>query len=305
MSTASSWDDQRIFLAVLDEGSFSGACRKLGLSHPTIRARIAALEAGLGTVLFTRSVNGLTPTEAALALRDAAHAMALASDRFWRQATAGQNEVAGVVRLSVPEFMGTEVIPQMLLPLRRRYPGLRIELSLSNALADLLGQEVDLAVRTTAPTQEALVARKVASIPLGFYAAAEYVALRGLPADLAGLAGHDIVGPDRSQADLALAARLGPGFLRRSFALSSDSHTAQFAAVRAGLGIGVTQVPVGDRTMGLQRVLPDVVVGVLETWVATHENLAGVPRIRAVSDALAEGFRNQSRKFSGPAEPRK
>lgn len=53
------WDDQRIFLAVLEEGSLSAAARRLGLSHPTVRSRIETLEQQLGTVLFTRSVNGL------------------------------------------------------------------------------------------------------------------------------------------------------------------------------------------------------------------------------------------------------
>ncbi len=159
MSTGVAWDDQRIFLAVLEEGSLSAAARRLGLSHPTVRSRIEALERALGAVLFTRSVNGLTPTETAQALRAPARAMAMASDLFVRQASGAGGAVAGTVRISVPEFMGVEVVPSMLARLRQAHPGIRIELSLSNAPADLLAQEVDVAVRAVTPKQEALVAR--------------------------------------------------------------------------------------------------------------------------------------------------
>ena len=294
MSLPISWDDQRIFLAVLEEGSLSAAARRLGLSHPTVRSRIEALERELGTVLFTRSVNGLTPTETAETLRDPARAMAMASDLFVRQASAPDGEIAGIVRISVPEFMGVEVIPAMLARLRTEHPGIRIELSLSNAPADLLAQEVDVAVRTVTPKQEALVARKVASIPLGLFASRAYIARRGAPADVSEIANHDIIGPDRNRADLAIAAilaeRLGGTLSRDRFVLRTDSHPAQIAATRAGVGIGIAQVPVGESDPNLVRILPEVEVTVIDTWIVTHENLARVPRVRAVFDSLVDSF---------------
>lgn len=290
MSKTIAWDDQRIFLAVLEEGSLSAAARRLGLSHPTVRARIEALENALGTVLFTRSVNGLTPTQAAQSLQDPARAMAMASELFIRQASSANGEVAGTVRISVPEFMGVEILPEMLARLRETYPAIRVELSLSDAPADLLAQEVDIAVRTVAPRQEALVARKVASIPLGLFAARGYIERRGSPANLDELAAHDFVGPDRNRRDLAMAERLGEA-MRDRLVVRTDSHPAQLALVRAGLGIGVAQVPVGRDDARLVRVLPDVELAMLDTWIVTHENLARLPRIRAVFDLLAQSFR--------------
>ncbi|MGV6876567.1 LysR family transcriptional regulator [Pseudochelatococcus sp. B33] len=297
MSTSVAWDDQRIFLAVLEEGSLSAAARRLGLSHPTVRSRIEALETALGTVLFTRSVNGLTPTETAEALRGPARAMAMASDLFVRQASAPSGEVAGTVRVSVPEFMGIEVIPAMFARLRGAHPGIRIELSLSNLPADLFAQEVDVAVRTVAPKQEALVARKVASIPLGLFASRAYVDRRGSPASLAEVAEYDLIGPDRNRGDLALVGRLGAAVSRDRFVLRTDSHPAQLAAARAGLGIAVVQVPVGESDPGLVRLLPDLDIVTLETWIVTHENLARVPRVRAVFDSLVESFTTITRHW--------
>lgn len=294
MSNTVGWDDQRIFLAVLEEGSLSAAARRLGLSHPTVRSRIETLERQLGTVLFTRSVNGLTPTGAAEALREPARAMAMASEVFVRQASASSSEASGTVRISVPDFMGIEVIPAMLARLREAHPAIRIELSLSNLPADLLAQEVDVAVRTVAPKQDALVARKVAAIPLGFFASRSYVERRGRPSSLAELAEHDVIGPDRNRSDLAMVERLG-GLARDRLVLRTDSHPAHVAAARAGVGIAVAQVPVGERDPNLVRILPDLDVMVLETWIVTHENLARVPRVRAVFDSLVKSFREMSR----------
>lgn len=291
MSMDIAWDDQRIFLAVLEEGSLAAAARRLGLSHPTVRGRVEALEAALGTVLFTRSVAGLKPTETAEALREPARAMAMASDFFVRQASASASTASGTVRISVPEFMGVEVLPAMLATLRESHPAVAIELSLSNAPADLLAREVDLAVRTVAPKQAALLARKVASIPIGLFASPAYLARHGTPADMAALADHDVIGPDRSRADLEVAARLGAGFSRERFVLRTDSHPAQLAAARAGVGICAAQVPVGEADPRLVRVLPDVEVAAIPVWIVTHENLARVPRVRAVFDALVAAFR--------------
>lgn len=290
MSRTISWDDQRAFLAVLEEGSLSGAARRLGVSHATVRSRVEALEAALGTTLFTRSVNGLTPTDAARALHEPARRMALASEQFIRQAVAAPDEAAGIVRVSVPEFMGVEVVPPMLARLRAAFPAIRVELVLSNAPADLISQEVDIAVRMIAPAQGALVARKVAAIPLGLYASVHYLDRRGTPQVPDDLARHDLIGPDRNRSDLALAEKFGAMFRRDRLVIRTDSHPAQIAAARAGLGIAVIQIPVGERDPRLRRVLPGLVIATLDTWIVAHENLLRVPRIRAVFDTLVASF---------------
>ncbi|WP_333828273.1 substrate binding domain-containing protein [Pararhodobacter sp.] len=196
--------------------------------------------------------------------------------------------MAGTVRLSVPDFMGIEVIPAMLARLQRAHPQISIEMVLSNAPANLLAQEVDVAVRTITPQQEALVARKVATIPLGFFASPDYLARRGHPASIAALDTHDFIGPDRQRGDLALVESLN---LRGRIVLRTDSHPAMLSAARAGLGIAVAQVPVASADPRLARVLPGIVLAHLDTWLVTHENLARVPRVRAVLDALAAAFR--------------
>jgi len=290
MSKPISWNDQRAFLAVLEEGSYSAAARLLGLTQPTVRARIESLEAALGTTLFTRSVHGLTPTEQARTLGATAKAMAHASEAFIRSATAAAGQPGGAVRVSVSEFVGIEVIPPMLARLAEIHPAIAIELELSNTGADLLEQQVDIAVRMFPPRQAALVAKKAGAIRMGLYAHADYLARHGTPQTIDDLKAHRIIGPDRDQADLALVQALFPGLAPRDLAFRTDSHPAVLAAARAGIGIAAMQRPVADADDRLRPVLSVLAMPALDTWIVTHENLRHVARIRAVFDHLVDEF---------------
>ncbi|MDE3123248.1 MAG: LysR family transcriptional regulator [Paracoccaceae bacterium] len=291
MNRTIDWNDQRAFLAVLDAGSLSAAARQMGVAQPTMRARIEALEQALGVRLFTRSVRGLVPTAEARALGDAARAMARASDAFVRAAASPPGLAEGVVRISVSDFIGLEVLPAMLVPLRQGHPALRLEIDISNAPANVLEQEVDVAVRMYPPRQEALVAQKVPAIRLGLFAHAGYLESRGMPKTADDLRDHDLIGPDRSPAERQLARALFPGLDDRRFVIRTDNHPAQLAAARAGLGIALMQRAIGRRDPQLREVLPGLAPPSLDAWIVTHDSLRTLPRVRVVFDHLVAAFR--------------
>jgi DNA-binding transcriptional LysR family regulator len=87
MTSDVGWELYRSFLAVLDEGSLSGAARSLGVAQPTVGRHIVALEKSLRLALFTRSPLGLMPTEAALSLRVFAESMHSTAAALERAAT--------------------------------------------------------------------------------------------------------------------------------------------------------------------------------------------------------------------------
>lgn len=282
------WELQRAFLAVLETGSLSGAARRLDVAQPTVRTRIVALEAALGTPLFTRSPGGLHPTDRAVALREHAEAMALASDAFVRTASAAPDDTSGVVRVTASEVIAVEVLPAIFARLARKHPRLAIELSPSNRNEDVLRREADVAVRMVAPQQEALVARWIGAVPLGVHAHPDYLAEREAPISASDLSGHRIIGPEHDSPLLRAVQASGFPVQLGDLSFRSDSDHAQLAAIRAGLGIGICQVPIGVRD-GLVRLLPDYRFE-LETWVVCHEDLRGVARVRAVFDALVVGL---------------
>jgi DNA-binding transcriptional LysR family regulator len=184
----------------------------------------------------------------------------------------------------------------MLRRLRARHPGLVLELALSNSSANLTEQEADLAVRMHRPSGDALVARKLGEVTLGLFAHRDYLDARGVPADLADLASHDMVGPDRSIPDRRLAEAVLPVQVLDRMVLRTDSHPAQPAAARAGLGVAAVQRPVALADPDLQPVLPDLVVANLPLWLVAHRDLVGVPRVRAVFDHLAEELGRYTRR---------
>lgn len=288
MTNSIGWELYRSFLAVLAEGSLSGAARALGITQPTVGRHIAALEGALGQVLFTRSQTGLLATDAALSLRGYAEAMQSNAAALERAAAGHGPGVAGTVRISASEVIGIEVLPPALAQLRREHPRLTIELAPTNRVQNLLLREADIAVRMVPPKQEQLIARSVGAVDIGLYAHKDYLRRHGTPATPADLAGHALIGYDIETPFLRNASKRFPipSWNRDAFVLRADSDLAQLALIRAGAGIGVCQAALARRDKALVRVLPREVAFPLETWITMHEDLRASPRCKAVFDAL-------------------
>lgn len=291
MNREPDWNLYRSFLAVLEEGTLSGAARRLGLTQPTLARHLEALEQAIGTQLFLRSPRGLAPTATAQELRPHAQTLATTAAALLRTASGSASEVRGTVRISASDVVGAEHLPPILAGLRARHPGLVVELALTNAVENVLARAADIAVRMVAPEQEALVARPLPPIRLGLHAHRRYVERRGLPADLDALGGHDLIGFDRETPAIRAALARYPMLGRAAFALRTDSDLAQLAAIRAGFGIGICQVPIARREPDLVPVLADAFALNLPVWIVMHEDLKTSRRHRAVFDALAEGLR--------------
>jgi len=290
MNSEPDWDLYRTFLAVVQEGSLSRAARRLGLTQPTVARHVDALERSVGADLFLRSQRGLTPTEIALELQPHAETLALDAARLWRTASGRPGEARGSVRVSAGEIIGVEHLPPILTQLRRRHPGLVVELVLSNALDDLLRREADIAVRMVEPAQEALVARRLPPIRVGLHARRDYLDRRGTPRTLEDLAEHDLIGFDRETPAMRAIQARNPMLGRGAFALRADSDLAQLAAVRAGFGIGVCQVPIARKDPALVRVLEAEFAIDYGLWVVMHEDLKTSARCRVTFDALVAGL---------------
>ncbi|TRL38073.1 LysR family transcriptional regulator [Rhizobium straminoryzae] len=292
------WSLYRTFLAVCRTGSLSGAARDLGLTQPTAGRHVDELERLLRRTLFTRSPQGLMPTDAALEIRPYAESLATTAAALLRQVSGATERVEGVVRITASDVIGVEVLPPILARLQAAHPGLVVELSLSDQVEDLLHREADVAVRMTRPVQDALVVRSIGEIELGLYAHPDYLTQAGTPETFADLSLHRMIGFDRQTAFVRMAAaemrRLNPGFStveEIGWHYRTDNNLAQLAAIRAGAGIGFCQTRLAEREPRLQRVLPEVRYP-LPSWVAMHEDLKTSPRCRATFDALVEGLQD-------------
>ncbi len=284
------WTLWRSFLAILREGSLAGAARTLRVTHPTMRRHLEALEAGLAAPLFTRSPSGLEPTALALDLLPVAEAMEAASRDLLRRGLSERGELAGVVRISASEVIAVEVLPGLLAPLRQENPRLAFEIHPTNRIEDVLRGDADIAIRMTRPRQGSLVASRVTEIDVGLFAAPALLdRMPDRPATFADIVEAGLmIGYDRNAALIEALQHKGMAFRREDFAIRSDNDLVHLAAVRAGLGIGFVQLPLG-RAAGLVRVVPDMVFR-MEVWLTVHPQLAKVQRITATLAALKSGL---------------
>jgi hypothetical protein len=140
------------------------------------------------------------------------------------------------------------------------------------------------------PTQAALVAKRVGIVKLGVFASDGYLAHHAVPRTPAELLrGHALIGKDRDRSFYAALAAAGLPLERKHFALRTDSDAAYLAAMRAGVGIGVCQVPIAAGPPKLRRLFPKLSFD-LPMWVVTHEDLRASRRVSIVFEHLVSAL---------------
>lgn len=282
------WNLYQSFLAVMREGSLSAAARMLGMTQPSVGRHIAALEAALNVTLFTRGPDGLKPTATALEMQASAQAMASAAQHAMRVASGNQLEERGTVRITASQMIGGEVLPEILARYQAQHPLLTIELALNNKIDDLLLREADIAVRMERPTQQALIAKRLGRVDIGLYAHQRYVQARGLPRTMVDLAQHAMIGPDQDTFVARLGAQHGVPITRDMFSFRCDNDLALMAALRAGMGIGGSQIGIARKEPALMPVLADQLTFSLDMWLLTHGDLRSNKRVMALYRFLTQ-----------------
>jgi DNA-binding transcriptional LysR family regulator len=292
------WELYRSFLAVVREGSLSGAARRLGLTQPTVGRHVDALEQALAVGLFTRSQGGLSPTDSALALVPHAEAMSMAAEALQRAASGEAEEDRGTVRITASEMIGAEVLPPILARFREKHPRIVIELVLSNRTDDLIRRDADIAIRMIRPTQSSLVARKAGEFRIGMHGHRKLIETMGMPKTLEDMERFPLIGFDR-ESSVQRIKDFGIDLSRDLFAFRCDSDLGQFAALKAGFGFGMCQYALARHIPDLVPVLTGLIHFDLDIWIAMHEDLKTSRRMRLMFDHLAEEMAAYAREGAG------
>ncbi|MCW5745427.1 MAG: LysR family transcriptional regulator [Alphaproteobacteria bacterium] len=273
------WEDVRAFAAVVRLGSLSAAARELGLNHATVARRLAALERSLGAAAVQRTRTGYMATATGARLIEPAQRMEMAADAFGRSVGPAAADVTGDVRITLTEAIANLVVAPRLGELRRRHPGLRLDLVSDDRVLSLARREAEVAIRWARPDRGELVARRIADVPYALFRG------RGLPltaADpLTPLIGH---GPSRAR--LPEAQWMARAFPDRTPAIRTTGLPAQIALVRGGAGLGVLPSFVQRLCGDIEPVEAPIPPPVRSLWLVVHRDLRRRPAIAAVSDFL-------------------
>lgn len=153
--------DMLLFVAVVREGSFTGAARSLGVTKQTASERIARLEERLGVRLLERTTRRLRPTDAGGRYYERCSAIAAQIDEANREVQQQQLAPTGLLRLSAPVLYGRRYLGPVVADYLRRYPAARVDLVLADRRVNLVEEGFDLAIRIGDLDDSSLAARKL------------------------------------------------------------------------------------------------------------------------------------------------
>jgi DNA-binding transcriptional LysR family regulator len=286
----------RLFIRVVETGSFSKASSSLGITQPTATKHVAALEKRLGARLLHRSTRGVSPTEVGAAYYDKCKAIAQQLDEADNLALLMQARLGGTLRVSTSVAFGRRVLTPLVLGFMRQHPELQVELSFEDRYVNLVEQGIDLAVRMGRLADSQLGARYLGTNPWVLVASPEYLSTRAKlrkPADLvahAALVYSSVQGDERwhftsPMGQTEAVPVKGP--------LRSNNLSALLAAARAGLGVAVLPWYVANDSVKNGAVQP-----LLERWTLPAQEVHAVfpspkllpSKVRSLCDFLAPRF---------------
>lgn len=280
------WDDLRYVLAVAETGSVSGAARALGVNHATVLRHVASFEARHGVELFEKSGRGYAILPENLRLIDAAREVETAVLAVSRLIEGAQAPLRGVVRVTSTDTFCTRVLPRILARLAQRMGEAKIELLSTNAHLDLGRLHADVTVRPAERLPEDLAGSIAAELGFGHYGP------RG---------GGDLpwLGLSGALARSRPAAWMAGALAADRFLGGADSFVTLAEMVAAGMGQTILPCVLGDEDDRLERrsgIVPKMQVPI---WVASHVDLAEVPRVRVARALLAEAVGEEAPRLAG------
>ena len=286
----------RTFSRVADAGSFSAAARQLGVAPSSVSRQINDLEEALGVRLFNRTTRKLSLTEAGQIYYERAARIMMAVDEA-QLAISELGSATGILRVTCPSGVGREVMVSAIPAFLETYPGIRIVLSMTDYLVDVVEAGVDVAIRVGQLQDSSLRARKLGESRRVVCAGPRYLKQAGTPKKPADLQDHNcITFRDHPGHNIwKFRGKDGLTQVRVTGNFFAKSADALVAAAVAGLGL----VLLPDWNLGselrhkqLRTVLSDyhAVPKATPVWAVHAHHRYVPPKIRVFIDFLIERF---------------
>lgn len=230
------------FAAVVDTGSFTRAAERLGITKAVVSQQVTQLEQELRTSLLVRTTRRVHPTEAGRMFHARCVMILREAEDAFNELTQAAAEPTGTLRMTAPNDYGIAVVVPVVTAFTERYPGCRVEQTLSDQTMDLTSGKIDMAIRVGWLADSSLQARKIGSfrqLLVGAPAFADRIAATYDPKDLAALpfiANMALREPllcQFSRSDLERRT------VRMQASMGIDTTPGVLAAVRAGGGLSV------------------------------------------------------------------
>jgi DNA-binding transcriptional LysR family regulator len=275
------WDDVRYFLILARQGSLSATARLLQVEHSTVARRVTALEKALQLRLFNRLARGWQLTQEGQVLLEKAHA--LEDEMLALRRTAISSPVlAGRVRLSIPPQMMNYFVLPHLGPFRASYPSIELVMIGERRDADLLGGEVDIALRMAQPDGMGLVSRLLGNVSYTLFGT-EIVRNLVQPDQV-------FIGFDDSIPQLPQKLWLDSHVGTRGYCLRTNDMMAMCQAAAMGWGIALLPNFLAMREGRLKPIATSPMPPTAPVHLLMHHDVRLAPRVRATADFIIQLF---------------
>jgi len=230
--------DYTLFAKVVAAGSLSAAGREMHLSPAMVSKRLARLEQRLGARLIHRTTRRLATTEVGQAFYEDVVAILAAANAAEAKVAGLADMPSGRLHVSAPTSFGRLHIAPYLKDFLDAYPGVELELDLSDGFVDLIENRVDLAIRISATTDGSLVAQRLAANRRVICAAPAYLEKHGTPTTLEMLAAHRLLAAT-NQTPWRLESNKGAHTIAVESAVRTNSSEVVRELAIAGFGIAL------------------------------------------------------------------
>lgn len=289
-------ESDRMFLAVMETGSFTAAAERLGTSSGQASKLVSRLESELGVRLLNRTTRSVSPTEAGQAYFNRLRPLLDEYDSLDAQVRDSTHAPRGRLRLTAPLTFGTVELAPALNAFALCYPEIQLDVSFADRVANVVDEGFDMAVRVGRPEDSSLIARKLCDVRLVVVGAPAYLDRNPKPATPDDLARHECIidanfrDPDRWPFRIAGVERLAPvrGRVRYSNA------EACLRAAEAGLGLACLPAFVAGpaiRSGRVGRLLADYETEPYGVHALYPHSRHLAAKVRALVDFLADRYR--------------
>lgn len=289
----------RVFLRVVDLGSFSKAAADVGIGQPSATKLVAQLEKGLGARLLHRSTHGVTPTEVGSLYYEKCKVIAHHVEEAENVAALLQSELQGALRITTSVAFGRRVLVPHVMQFMKLHPRLRVDLVFEDRYVNLVEQGIDVAIRMGRLGDSSLGVRFLATNPWVVVASPTYLKRRGTPRNPDDLRAHDALVYSTVQGD-ARWQFTGPGGREATVLVQgpmrANNLSALLAAARDGMGIAALPWYVAHASVSGGILKP-----VLAKWSMPSQDIHAVYPSPRLVPAKVSRFVDWLRGRFGPA----
>ncbi|SFH09278.1 transcriptional regulator, LysR family [Palleronia marisminoris] len=288
--------EMEAFATVVDQGGFTDAAKKMGISKSAVSKHVSSLEARLGARLLNRTTRRVSPTEIGLAYYDRARRVLNDAGEADSLVTSMQSAPSGLLRISVATDFGVSHLSPILGSFLSEFPDITINMLLNNRYVELISEGFDMAVRLGELEDSTLSARKLTETTRRMIASPAYLRKFGRPQRIDDLNAHKLLHYS-SQANGAVWKLTAPSGEKRQVRTSgwlsvNDGQSLLNAAVS---GLGIAYLPsflyADALKQGLvEEVIPDLPVEVQGIYAVYPPGRFTQPKVRAFVDFLAHAF---------------